>query len=206
VNLAGGNFRLQTNSPCINAGNNTYVSTAIDLDGDPRVVGDLVDVGAYEFHVGPIPPTIVVNDGNFGMRSNQFGFNISAVAGQMVVIEASTNLVNWIPVQTNLTTGIGLIAFTDMQSGLFPRRFYRARLYEGLLPPPMIQPSGLGFQAGQFAFNLTGIAGQTVVIEASTNLLSWLPLATNILDAAPSYFSDPNSTHFSRRFYRARLQ
>jgi hypothetical protein len=49
VDLAGGNLRLQSNSPCINAGNNLYFSTLADLDGNPRVVGETVDIGAYEF-------------------------------------------------------------------------------------------------------------------------------------------------------------
>ena len=47
VNLAAGNFRLQTNSPCINVGGGS--PGAIDLDGRPRVLGGRVDMGAYEF-------------------------------------------------------------------------------------------------------------------------------------------------------------
>ncbi len=49
VNLTNGNLRLQSNSPCINAGNNDYVSLGVDLDGNPRISDGTVDMGAYEF-------------------------------------------------------------------------------------------------------------------------------------------------------------
>ena len=48
VNLVPGDFSLQTNSPCINSGNNSYVTTATDLQGDPRIQGGTVDIGAFE--------------------------------------------------------------------------------------------------------------------------------------------------------------
>jgi hypothetical protein len=44
-----------------------------------------------------------------------------------------------------------------------------------------------------------------VVMQASTNLVHWMPLATNLLGADPFYFSDPASTNYPQRFYRAVL-
>jgi hypothetical protein len=52
VDYAGDNLRLQSDSPCINAGNNAYAPGATDLDNNPRIVGGTVDMGAYEYQ-GP---------------------------------------------------------------------------------------------------------------------------------------------------------
>jgi len=43
VDRASGNLRVQSNSPCINVGNNTYVSGSTDLDGRPRIAGGTVE-------------------------------------------------------------------------------------------------------------------------------------------------------------------
>ena len=51
---------------------------------------------------------------------------------------------------------------------------------------------------GQFQFNLTGVSGFNYVIQASSNLVDWIPLATNV---APSAFTDTNN--FPLQFYRA---
>jgi hypothetical protein len=47
LDQGGGNFRLQPNSRCINAGNNTYAQ-GTDLDLKPRIAGGTVDIGAFE--------------------------------------------------------------------------------------------------------------------------------------------------------------
>jgi len=49
MDLAGGDLRLQSNSPCINSGYNASAPAGLDLDGNARVVNGTVDVGAYEF-------------------------------------------------------------------------------------------------------------------------------------------------------------
>jgi hypothetical protein len=49
VDFAGGDYHLQTNSLCINSGINSAVTTSTDADGNPRIAGGTVDIGAYEF-------------------------------------------------------------------------------------------------------------------------------------------------------------
>ena len=70
----------------------------------------------------------------------------------------------------------------------------------------MISNSGTGFgaQGGQFGFDLTGPPGKLVVVEASTDLVSWLPIWTNTF-AGALHFSDAQSGISSDRFYRASL-
>jgi hypothetical protein len=73
-------------------------------------------------------------------------------------------------------------------------------------PALMIVSSGpsFGFNGGHFSFKLTGPAGQLVVVEASADLLSWLPLWTNTLTGTLQ-FGDAQSGGFFNRFYRAAL-
>jgi hypothetical protein len=49
-------YHLLPESPCINSGDPNYVPepNETDLDGNPRVIGDRIDMGAYEF---PYKPT-----------------------------------------------------------------------------------------------------------------------------------------------------
>jgi uncharacterized delta-60 repeat protein len=74
----------------------------------------------------PTPPTIVLNDGALGFRTNRFGFNLNGIDAQTVVIEASTNLSDWSALQTNVL-GNGALYFTDPAAVSMPQRFYRAR-------------------------------------------------------------------------------
>lgn len=57
VDAGGGDFRLSSDSPCIDAGDNSEPNLgATDMDGHPRIIdgdcndAEVVDMGAYEFN------------------------------------------------------------------------------------------------------------------------------------------------------------
>src|ERR1039458_474763 len=53
----GSDYHPAPDSPVINAGNNAWVTNSTDLDGNPRIVGGTVDMGAYEYQT----PTSVLS-------------------------------------------------------------------------------------------------------------------------------------------------
>ncbi len=73
-------------------------------------------------------PEFQASDTSFGVRTNQFGFNISWASGRVVVVEACTDLAQplWTPVGTNTLTD-GSSYFSDPQWTNHPARFYRLR-------------------------------------------------------------------------------
>lgn len=73
-------------------------------------------------------PRMNTTDDRFGIRSNRFGFEVTWANGQVVAVDACTNLGNpaWFPLQTNTLSGDSFY-FSDSQWTNHPARFYRLR-------------------------------------------------------------------------------
>jgi sugar lactone lactonase YvrE len=89
----------------------------------------------------------------------------------------------------------------DSAGNIYVADFYFNTIRKGYPPPRILN---FGFNGGQFRFDLKGPPAQSVVVEASTDLVSWVPVWTNTFSGALS-FSDPQSAASSHRFYRARM-
>ena len=61
-------FHLQSNSPCIDAGDNAAVTLDTDLDGNQRISNGIVDMGVYEF-VQLINALVDINPDTLNMKS-----------------------------------------------------------------------------------------------------------------------------------------
>jgi|GEM_PF-847154 len=68
---------------------------------------------------------------------------------------------------------------------------------------PQVSDISFGVQEDQFGFTITATNSFDVVVEACTNLVNpvWSPLQTNTLHSDSVYFSDPEWTNHSARFY-----
>lgn len=69
--VGGGNYHLTAESPCVNTGNNDAPDLpSTDKDGNPRIIGGIVDMGAYEY-VNPIaePATIDIDPDTLNLKS-----------------------------------------------------------------------------------------------------------------------------------------
>ena len=74
----------------------------------------------------------------------------------------------------------------------------------GLVQPEPAVLSASTFQpAGQFQLRVKGEAGGSYRIEASTNLLHWTPIGTNVRTSGNLFFNDPMASGRVQRFSRA---
>jgi hypothetical protein len=70
-------------------------------------------------------------------------------------------------------------------------------------PPSLEIYHSMSLQVNTIAVN--GAAGQTVVLESSTNLQTWLPLATNTLASDRWAYQDARPDSGKPKFYRVAL-
>jgi len=71
-------------------------------------------------------------------------------------------------------------------------------------PRPWLFP--IVFGGGDFTFQVSGPAGRDYVVELSTDLLEWRPIATNTPSEMPFQFRDSSTAGSSKRAYRVRIR
>jgi hypothetical protein len=91
-------------------------ATAVDSEGGMSALSPEISVTA-----GSVAPTSGMLSAITGLPAGQFGFTLPGASGAPCTIQASTDLVHWITLQTNYAAS----EFVDSNAAQFPRRFYR---------------------------------------------------------------------------------
>ena len=101
------------------------------VGGDFSLAGNQVTTSVAEANIGgsgPFTPLYIVTaNGLFGFRNGSFQFTVDGPAGSNAIVQASTNLLTWIPLGTYLLNS-GTFNYTDTLAPDYPVRFYRAQL------------------------------------------------------------------------------
>ena len=89
----------------------------------------LSTIAGFLVLVSPTPsPTLIVPPTQTISATNGFQFTLNTAPNTAWRIDASTDLLNWLPISTNAAGSDGTLQFTDLLATNFPLRFYRAVL------------------------------------------------------------------------------
>jgi hypothetical protein len=167
VNYEGGDLQLQSNSPCINAGNNANSVGATDLDGNLRIAGGTVDVGACEFQT----PSSVLSYAwaqRYGVPTDGSADNADPDQDGMNNLQESRCLTN----PTNASSALRMVSSVTAGTNV-------AVTWQSVAGIPYFLECSTNLGAPDFrllATNITGLPGTTTYVH------------TNATDATAAYY------------------
>lgn len=105
---------------------------------------------------------------------------------------------------TNVPPGAYAI-YGKISDGAHTRYLYAPEIVQivSSTQPPVLGISEMN--SSQFVIGVSGVVGQKIILQTSTDLQNWLPLMTNTLTSGAWFYTNNVSPNFSGQFYRAIL-
>ena len=139
-------------------------------------------------------PTVVV--GGSANLSYQWYFNTNTP-----IPSATNSLLTLFDVQTT-NAGTYSVIVTNLAGSAASTN---ALLIVSITTPARPQVSGLVFSNGTFSLTVNGDASHDYIIQASTDLVVWTSIFTNLSPTLPFVWNDSGASNFIQRFYRIQL-
>jgi hypothetical protein len=109
------NWTNWTANVMLKPGTNTVRAYAVDTSGNTSPINSSTVNLA-------VPPAASATLGSATYANGRYAFVVSGASGYKYVVQASTDLVNWVSIQTNSAP----FTFVDTDVGQFSRQFYRS--------------------------------------------------------------------------------
>jgi len=153
---------------------------------------------------------IAIPNGTYQVRivagdSDNFDSNFQInVEGVPVVNDVPTTTARWVEGFGVVTVNDGRLTVTSGAGASNNKiAFIEIATVVSVVPP--INLVSADHASGTFQFALQGLNGVNYVIEASTNLTTWIPVLTNSPVSNLLQYVEPGTTNWPARFYRGRL-
>jgi chitobiase/beta-hexosaminidase-like protein len=177
----------------------------------PDMAGHLIQSNAVQVIVDWInslpgtpalaPPTLSPNGGSFAGPVDITVLPPDANAALYYTLDGTLPTTN----STHYTAPFSLSSSATVTAKAFEAGFNSSVAASALftIGPGISFTGNAGFTNNQFQLQFSGVAGDSYVLQASTDLINWLNLNTNVAPANLFILVDPGASNFLWRFYRA---
>jgi mono/diheme cytochrome c family protein len=148
------------------------------------------------------PVTITPNGGSYFSTVNVAMLASDTNAAIYFTLDGTSPTTNSILFPGRLTLSSNLVVFASA----FRAGYNNSAKVSAIFQVQPLQFTGQAFTNSVFQLAFAGAPGSNYVLQASTNLSTWVPISTNTSITNIINLLDPQATNFPYRFYRVQQQ
>jgi hypothetical protein len=156
-------------------------------------------IGGGQFQVGWLAMTLSPAEAvSGGARWYVEGRGVTNVTGETLSLRPASYLVKYVPATGYLTPNARTVMVANAATTNLVGRYYLASEL-----PTMAKPA---VEAGGLGMEITAVVAGRYVVEESTDLRAWTPVATNDLTAGQKWTYQLNTSGKAKNFVRVRVE